>query len=228
MGSFNVTCGLTNTSIEVGEKVYFIPLIRREGGDLQDDTMVISNDMSSVYYEPFAFAIEGTYADCGIIDSIVKDKNTMAIEKYFDIEIGDLLSLIEDDYDGMAGMWLNKEIVDIVFSKFNKKGDIMGRYDELVDFIENYPESGWKSMSPLTMFLNFPSATSRGLFEKIYNDCICEESFRERFEFKLTLERIMDMTNKIIMPSLNGGDYDVEKLVLEATLGIVRGKVENE
>ena len=109
MGSFNVACSVSSISISSGEKVMFIPLLpkhyRHKAPHLvqKNTSLTYPND----YFDPFCLPIEGKYNDYGSVEDIVKNANTEAIEKFFDITIEDFFECVcnrrdfSDTYSGI-------------------------------------------------------------------------------------------------------------------------------
>lgn len=82
MGTWNGTCGLSNLSINCGEKIKLI--ILRKSNTISG---YAGNCEPNDNYVPIAFPISGTYDDYGCIENIVRDINVETIEKIFNENI---------------------------------------------------------------------------------------------------------------------------------------------
>lgn len=82
MGSWSVSCGISNIAITSGNECCIIPLIESHheyGG-----------------YVPTTLPIFGRYNDYGGMEDIVEDENTKLIEKYLGITIAELVEFLVD------------------------------------------------------------------------------------------------------------------------------------
>lgn len=88
MGSFNVSCGISQVSIKEGVECRFIPLqpkyLHKPVHVLEPASMI---HYPNSIFNPFCFPIKGKYNDYGNIEEIEKDFNTELIEEYFGIPI---------------------------------------------------------------------------------------------------------------------------------------------
>lgn len=96
MADFNVTCAISNLSISVGEKVKFIPLLPTNFKYGQPHLVGTQPYLiyPNCYYNPLCLPISGVYDECGSIYKIVKDENTKAIEKMFNMTIDDFMDAV--------------------------------------------------------------------------------------------------------------------------------------
>ena len=116
MGCFSVCCSMSKMTINAGDKVLLIPLIPvgPAGGYMYLSTMDL--------FMPFCLPIVGTYDDYGSIENIEKNINTEMLEKYFNLSIEDIVSVVTDPrsdlYDSLSSTsqaylqnpeWLSKE-----------------------------------------------------------------------------------------------------------------------
>lgn len=99
MGSFNVSCSMSNLSINAGDKALFfilIPNMRKSEifkgmHHLEPESMLLhTND----YFNLFSFPIEGIYNDYGMIEDIIETENTKMIEHFFNAPISIILETI--------------------------------------------------------------------------------------------------------------------------------------
>lgn len=99
MGSYNVSCSITDISINSGEKMVFIPLI-------QSDRLVDLSKAPSVLYSvdyysnvnnlftPFSLPIECEYNDYGQVANVKKNMATEHLEERFGLSIKDIINII--------------------------------------------------------------------------------------------------------------------------------------
>lgn len=89
MGSFNVSCVLSNLSIRHGDPCYYIPLIadKWSNGVIPRDSGICSNEGSQALFQPVFLSIFGKYDDYGSIEDIAKNSNTEAIERILGVSI---------------------------------------------------------------------------------------------------------------------------------------------
>lgn len=99
MGSFNVGCGISNLSIDEGDKVGFVLLMppmpfppsgytRSNQGGKSFETYSTDN------YRPFLPAVYGTYGDYGSIENIEESDTTRLLETIFKRPIADILGAV--------------------------------------------------------------------------------------------------------------------------------------
>jgi hypothetical protein len=108
MGSWSVSCGISNIAITSGNECCIIPLI----------------ESSSEYggYVPVSLPIFGRYNDYGGMEDIVEDENTKLIENYVGITISELVEFLVD-----GKFTYNRSEVKPIM----KKLDANGRLDEV-------------------------------------------------------------------------------------------------
>lgn len=82
MGSWSVSCGISNIAITSGRDCCILPLKKNRGG------------YGYYEYTPASLPIFGEYNDYGEIENIVEDDNTCLISKYFGVSISDFCDLI--------------------------------------------------------------------------------------------------------------------------------------
>ena len=102
MGHFSHCCKLTGLPITGGTPVVLVPMIMRK--DLYDNsettlrqygsTYMCSNEGTRLKFMPNMFPIMGDYDDYGRIENIIKDDNTLAIEKYYGLTIEQICDII--------------------------------------------------------------------------------------------------------------------------------------
>lgn len=112
MGCYNVTCGITRTTIGAGDKVALIPLIELKS----------SYDENRSTLRPFALPIFGEYDDYGGIADIVSDVNTNAIEQRFLCKIDHFGEFIVNPYiennakntfpENTTSMFIHRQVYD--------------------------------------------------------------------------------------------------------------------
>lgn len=112
MGSFNVSCSVSNLSITPGTKCVFIPLIRNDSHFPDPErmgSMVGPGHCAgpAYFFYPFSFPIFGKYDDYGRIGDIERTKTVEMLEKFFDVSIDQFVEILtsgrdsEDTYSGM-------------------------------------------------------------------------------------------------------------------------------
>lgn len=113
MGSFNAGCGLSNLSVDPGDKVGFLLLLpslsgRNPSADCGKTLQVYTHDL----FNPFLPPIFGTYDDYGSITNIQPSTTTALLESMFGLETEQILSLISSNdhfyskYGGAANAYL--------------------------------------------------------------------------------------------------------------------------
>lgn len=112
MGSYNVACSISNISIGCGTRVVYIPLLpnvyarmislKHNDEEKRIDKLNVQHFVGAnsnliypyCYYWPFALPIRGKYNDYGGIDNIVRDATVETLEKFFGLEIDELMDII--------------------------------------------------------------------------------------------------------------------------------------
>lgn len=95
MGSFNVGCGISNLSIEMGDDIGFLILTKGTGNerrapDMGTATFIYGDEM----FKPYAPPVFGHYGDYGIVEAIEKSKTTEFLEKKFSRPIENIIECI--------------------------------------------------------------------------------------------------------------------------------------
>lgn len=117
MGSFNVTCSLSDTVIQEGQRTSVQILVPGYSGDFKSYRNLIVGDGCQAFFAPFAFPINGIYADYGRINNIKKDINVKMLEDFFSLDIETIIDSTRDD--------LNDE--------FNKLSINLDKYKEVTN-----------------------------------------------------------------------------------------------
>jgi hypothetical protein len=84
MGSYSITCGISNLSIREGDKIVFFPLLKRKYSlidGLENCSNLISNSGSYALFKLFSLPLFGQYNDYGDIENYEKDANYYILEK---------------------------------------------------------------------------------------------------------------------------------------------------
>lgn len=108
MGSWNVTCAVSNLSIHWGDKVKYIPMIPAKYIALNENNLivldqlnqVVSNEGAENYLVPLFLPFTGYYDDYGRLEKIIEDNNTKII--------CDKLNITIDDFEDFFFDWENK------------------------------------------------------------------------------------------------------------------------
>ena len=85
MGSWSVYCDISNITINAGDRIGIVPLVKNEGQSSSYST-----------YLPAMLPIFGTYDDYGGIEDIEENANTKTIEKYFGVSIQEFVVYLVD------------------------------------------------------------------------------------------------------------------------------------
>jgi len=83
MGSWSVSCGISNIAITRGHNCVLLPLKKNKGGEYRE-------------YQPATLPIFGEYNDYGGIENIIEDDNTKLIEEHFGITIDEFATFLID------------------------------------------------------------------------------------------------------------------------------------
>lgn len=134
MGSFYATDLLTGTTIIDGHNTSIQLLTPSYAGlnAISDsNNMIVEESLSQSIYTPFAFPINGKYADYGKICDIVRDNNVEMLESFFDMTVEDLIEYIisndnksDDVIDNLKITYFRTEILDIIYEGVDKKYDM--------------------------------------------------------------------------------------------------------
>ncbi len=130
MGSWSVSCGVSNLAITAGQKVVLLPL-------------KLVNDWDIDKYYPATLPLFGEYDDYGGIEELQKDENTALIEKHFGISIDQFAEFllngkytydrdeakaiaenfeaaeIGDDVKNWRFMWIDRQVYDFMVVNLN-------------------------------------------------------------------------------------------------------------
>lgn len=111
MGCFNVTCSISNLSINEDDKVKLFFLKSNNDNTLDYTTSNILTSQNCLF-SPALLPITGYYNAYGGIRDIEIDDNTTAIEEYFKVSIDDFVeeALTEGNDYGFAGMFVLNEV----------------------------------------------------------------------------------------------------------------------
>ena len=93
MGSFNVACSISNTSIRSGEDILLFPLIPNQNSLPNGGLLIYTNCL----FDIMTYPIYGKYDEYGGIKKIVEDDNTKHIENYFNMSIQTFCDIIVDN-----------------------------------------------------------------------------------------------------------------------------------
>lgn len=122
MGSWSVSCGISNITITSGKKCVLLPLKENNGSETRN-------------WQPATLPIFGEYNDYGGIEEIEKDDNTALIEKHFGVSIDDFAVFLVDgeftygrdeaeevaeriknleEIKGWRFMWIDRQVYDFM------------------------------------------------------------------------------------------------------------------
>ena len=83
MGSWSVSCGISNIAITSGNQCVILPLKKNTGGSERD-------------WQPATLPIFGEYNDYGGMEEIQEDDNTKFIEEHFGVGIDEFVTFLVD------------------------------------------------------------------------------------------------------------------------------------
>lgn len=201
MGCFNVSCGLSHTSIGHNERAGLILLLPNDYSSMSrciDGNLVISpgsnlisNDGAFTLYRACAFPIWGKYNDYGRLEDIQEDNNTKALETYFGTSIGviegtvtiganhmeEYLKSVPKDklkiLKSLSGMWVSRRIYEPM-SKFCRQFTY-GEFNEAREMIKKITSIVDKGASADFMDFFYHGMDGKFyniLFWKIYKDSL--------------------------------------------------------
>lgn len=103
MGSFNVSCSVSNLPITEGSDVAFLFLKPSQNYKIKNGKIpaLSSFTYSDDLYQPVTLPIFAKYNDYGSIEDIVMDSNVKAIEAHFGITIYELVMIVNDGRDAL-------------------------------------------------------------------------------------------------------------------------------
>lgn len=98
MGSFDVSCSVSNLSITPGTKCLLLPLMRNGWHFPESESLgsmfIGDGPNASYFFSPLSCPIVGVYDDYGRIGNIQKNKTTEVLEKYFEISIDNFCRIL--------------------------------------------------------------------------------------------------------------------------------------
>lgn len=139
MGSSNVSCSISNLSINTGDKVAFIPLVAARY--MPSDTTLVVPDAMLIYpyalLNPLCLPIIGEYNDYGGVEDIQEDVNTKAIEAFIGLPIADFMSCVtcgRAPHDYFGDIYGNLVDEDQKQARKDYKTPFAGKYLEITGF----------------------------------------------------------------------------------------------
>ena len=131
MGHFSYTCHLSGLPITSGTPCVILPMLPKPhwGYEASQKNLtdygkgsLVSNDGANLYFDEMVFPIFGTYDEYGGIENIERDDNTKFLEKFFNLEIEKICSVL---CDGRRDEWQKADNsytdANILWDKKNKK-----------------------------------------------------------------------------------------------------------
>jgi len=104
VGSFDVSCGLSNLSIESGDRAGLL-LLNDVRGEYEYNDKLIHGEATIVYhnahYRPFFGAIYGKYDDYGSLEDIEENVTTKVLEGIFGIPILSIVNIVTAPHYGL-------------------------------------------------------------------------------------------------------------------------------
>lgn len=116
MGSFNVSCSISNLSITPGTRCALIPLIRNKyhyPGPDRIGSMFVSDSMPAHFFYPFSFPIFGKYDDYGRIRDVERNQTVETLEKFFGVTIEQLVDILTSGRDAEDSYSVVYEVLGI-------------------------------------------------------------------------------------------------------------------
>ncbi|MCK5017601.1 MAG: hypothetical protein KAS32_11085 [Candidatus Peribacteraceae bacterium] len=110
MGSFNVTCSVSNVSLDCGDPAVYIPLeVSKHPYKIGDSNHMLIYPYC--FYSPITLPLFGEYDDYGRL-AIEEDENSDLVKSKFDIQRWDEM------FDGMfpSGMFVHRDVFDALSS----------------------------------------------------------------------------------------------------------------
>lgn len=179
MGCFNQSCTLSRLDIKRGDKVLLLPIYENSDSESLNDTV-------RRLWKPFCLPIVGIYDDYGSIERIKKDKNTTAIEKYFEMTIEQFVEIVSSNhrftriYDGpITEVYGNPKLK--VTREDLKKAGFVTKDDDTV----THPRFDWihKLLEPTE---HRPKHNCRTVTMKWKDDCFVVSGYHDKPEsFKI-------------------------------------------
>lgn len=188
MGCFNVSCGISNLSIDGGDKVLLYALLPSR---YNDGTKVYSSYLSITdLYVPLCFPIEGEYDEYGSINNIVKDANTEAVAEFLKMDIEEFVKYITGYND-------TKKIMDLKVKNIINDISVMFVRKDIHDFLTERKESLLKnpnliSVKPyLLNKMGFVIKDNKNLYEKpnIYEKDNIEFKLKNSYEQEMYIKK---------------------------------------
>jgi hypothetical protein len=156
MGSFNIICSISNTVISDGDRASIQILV--PGGSENFNShknIIVSESGTQEFFSPFGFPINGRYDSYGRLRHIENDINVEMLEKFFNINIYELLNLIHSSSRTYDEEVKNTDIIDNLFISFFRT--------EVIDYIDN---------GSLDINIDNPEEYTRGAYIKSILDGI--------------------------------------------------------
>lgn len=173
MGCFNINGGISKLPISYGDDCFL--LIGLYNKSIQDSFL----DSYGFLFTPIALPIYGKYDDYGKIENIVKDKNVEVIEAFFDDNIENIISLIDDKISGRE-FYVNKN--KDLYTKYNIKLNLNKSYYELRYVIDH--KFVYDTISTIETDLFFNLKESLNFTKKIpysLKDCMNDNNFKKKY-----------------------------------------------
>jgi len=104
MGSFNVSCGISNLSINEGDRIGFVMLMDAPASYRTDHTGATMRLYADELYHPYLPPVFGTYGDYGRIEDVEESITTRLIEKTFNRPAEDVVNAIASGRDLYSDM----------------------------------------------------------------------------------------------------------------------------
>lgn len=124
MGSFDVTCSITNISIGANDEIVFIPLLPNyfSKNTLKVNAILPSSMWHDVdeFFTPFCLPILGKYENCGYLSDIQRNTNVNAIEEFFNMDIESFIKIVVS--------------ADSIYAQLNQKSKIYITNQSLLEY----------------------------------------------------------------------------------------------
>lgn len=223
MGSWSVSCGISNIAITSGNKCVLLPLIKDKG--------------EYGGYAPVTLPIFGDYDDYGGLENIIEDENTKLIEEHLGITISEFVEYLVDgkftyhrdevdptiqklkdngrfyEVENCRFMWIDKQVYDFMVVNIDNhsKGNLDYGTQEMLTAL------GFTLVETSTEFPNYDPKRFK------------EKWIKGDFEVYSDKKTMLSMTNQYLFYFGKGGTNSIETYFeIPDELQYLKTKTKNE
>ena len=237
MGCFNVSCGLSHTSIGHNERAGLILLLPNDYSSMSrciDGNLVISpgsnlisNEGAFTLYRACAFPIWGKYNDYGRLEDIQEDNNTKALETYFGTSIGviegtvaigashmeEYLKSVPKDklkiLKSLSGMWVSRRVYESMSKICRERTNEFDEAREMIKKISAIVDKGVSADFMDFFYYGMDRKFYDILFWKIYKDSLDTKKnwMDKQNNYFRSVYWVMFATNRLFMPTVSGPQH---------------------